>query len=165
MRLVKKLISIAILSFIFQAIYLPSAFSKQIDWYFRPSGSSEALPIDFKQNLSNQIKRDHSCCSGTYLARFQVIDGIEDPHPEHLSLPSLGIYLPPIGGLTQVRINQIDIPIPKQDYSSSGPVVPLPNLKSLQDWVEIELLIHAPRTIFSGSWIRDITIHESPGLF
>jgi class 3 adenylate cyclase len=141
------LIMISIFSGLAHSSEIVSLSGPEFNWTFQGIQSQQPHPVQVDLTLSNQ-RLSTDCCSGFYEISI-------DRHlVKHTASEdaSFGVYVPAVGGLTKLWVNDELFNFSGADYSSVGPIVPI-DLNSIQsEKIKLKIEVAGPPTDFSGIW-------------
>jgi signal transduction histidine kinase len=127
------------------------------NWSFQQSDSSESVSVKTGAHLSKQVSNIDTCCTGDYQTELNIepLKSLEKSKQSNLA-----ILFPPIGGLQSISINGEITSFPKADYTSVGPILPIP--ESAIQIGSLKIGIHIDSTVspFAGMWMNAPVIDE-----
>ena len=137
--------------FILATLIMNSTFASAGDlvtldknWIFK-NAQGDAKPVDLNRSLIDQFT-NKNCCNGTYKRDIEVSEIASLG-----SIKEIGLFIPGVAGLEEIRIDGASIPIPKNDFSSTGPVISL-STATLDTKVTIEIEVGGFISDFAGVW-------------
>lgn len=105
------------------------------------------------REIAFQIPEASQCCSGSY--DFEI-PSVADVKSVQLQ-PAL--YISAIGCSKELSLNGASIPLSTREYTSVGPVIPLPT-QSAQYPLKVRIEIECPRLMYTGIWKSPLRIGE-----
>ena len=102
------------------------------DWFFESSKSIIAVnPSSF---LAQQMS-GRDCCLGKYTIKIKKSDLISKLGKNEHNV----FYIPGIGGVSHISINNVKFPLKESDYTDSGLVLPMPEFSTLPEVFDISI--------------------------
>lgn len=139
-----RLFSIALCVIIWRSSYAFASDCIALEhWTFTETGSSISKPIRVGFSLTDPIQGITNP-AGSYATEIVPASLSRFDRP--------AIYIPSIGGLSNILIDGVAAVLPVADYASVGPVVPLVHSANRSRPISIELIIRRDTTSYAGLW-------------